>query len=262
MSVGITRHSQGLPVATGTQEWKGLIKTIRRESQTIIRPLRDSLGKVFRRPHEQCQIVRLMKDGNEGLGGTCSKRTPTPLQHQCPCTAARQGRGSSVARQGWREDSDVKSHSLGSTFAHLLQQTQKQQAAGCPGAAGIFSFPYSQLLALSPAFLSAPKQREGSGLSTMALEAAAGKPASSSSVPATDKLHSTLRDDLVTKASLSCLLGQDSSKTPGTFLTASSSRQNRLQGEGNPSMVLSSRVQNVRAQEHPALLGSPQVVPA
>lgn len=103
---------------------------------------------------------------------------------------------------------------------------------------------------------------EGSGLSTMALEAAAGQPASSSSVTTTDKLHSTLRDDLVTKASLSCLLGQDSSKAPGTFLAAHSSRQNRLQGEGNPSMVLSSRVQNVRAQQHPALLCSPQVVPA
>lgn len=115
---------------------------------------------------------------------------------------------------------------------------------------------------LSPAFLSAPKQREGSGLSTMALEAAAGQPASSSNVTTTDKLHSTLRDDLVTKASLSCLLGQDSSKAPGTFLTAPSSRQNRLQREGNPSMVLSSRVQNARAHEHPALLCSPQVVPA
>lgn len=73
----------------------------------IIRPLRDSLGKLFRRPHEQCQIVKQMKDGNEGLGGgSCSKRTPIHLQHQCLCTAARQGRGSSVARQGWREDSD------------------------------------------------------------------------------------------------------------------------------------------------------------
>lgn len=67
--VGITRHSQRLPVATGIQERKGLIKTIRRESQTIIRPLRDSLGKVFQRPREQHQIVSLMKDGNEGLGG-------------------------------------------------------------------------------------------------------------------------------------------------------------------------------------------------
>lgn len=147
-----------------------------------------------------------------------------------------------------------KATALAPLFAHLLQQTQKKQAAGCP-AAGIFSFPYSQLLAFSPVFLSAPKQREGSGLSTMALEAAAAQPASSSSVTTTDKLHSTLRDDLVTKASLSCLLGQDSSEAPG-------SRQNRLQGEGNPSMVLSSRVQNVRTQEHPALLRSPQVMPA
>lgn len=96
----------------------------------------------------------------------------------------------------------------------------------------------------------------------MALEAAAGQPASSSSVTPTDKLHSTLRDDLVTKASLSCLLRQESSEAPGTFLTAPSSRQNRLQGEGNPGMVLSSRVQNVRAQKHPALLCSPQLVPA
>lgn len=130
-----------------------------------------------------------------------------------------------------------KATALAPLYAHLLQQTQKQQAAGCP-AAGIFSFPYSQLLAFSPAFLSAPKQRERSGLSTMDLEAAAAQPASSSSVTTTDKLHSTLSDDLVTKASLSCLLGQDSSEAPG-------SRQNRLQGEGNPSMVLSSRVQNV-----------------
>lgn len=129
VSVGITRHSQGLPVATGTQEWKELIKTIRRESQTIIRPLRDSLGKVFWRPREQCQIVRLMKDGNEGLGGACSKRTPTHLQHQCPCTAARQGRGSSVARQGWREDSDVESHSLGSSVCP--SPAADTEGAGC-----------------------------------------------------------------------------------------------------------------------------------
>lgn len=147
-------------------------------------------------------------------------------------------------------------------FAHLLQQTQKLQAAGCPGAAGIFSFPHSQLLAFSPDFLGVPKQREGSGLSTMLLEAPAGQLASSSSVTPTDKLQSTLRDDLVTKAGLSCLLGQDSSKAPGTFLTASCSRQNRLQGEGNPSMVLSSRETNVKVQEHPALMCSPQVVPA
>lgn len=62
-------------------------------------------------------------------------------------------------------------------------------------------------------------------------------------------------------ADLSCLLGQDSSKAAGTFLTAPSSRQNSLRGEGNPSMVLSSRVPNVRAWEHPALPHSPQVVP-
>lgn len=62
---------------------------------------------------------------------------------------------------------------LAPLFAHLLQQTQKLQAAGCPGAAVIFSFPYSQLFAFSPDFLSVPKQREGSGLSTMTLEAAA-----------------------------------------------------------------------------------------
>lgn len=47
VSVGITGHPQGLPVATGTQEWKGLIKTIRRESQMVIRPLRDSWGRYF-----------------------------------------------------------------------------------------------------------------------------------------------------------------------------------------------------------------------
>lgn len=96
----------------------------------------------------------------------------------------------------------------------------------------------------------------------MPLEAPAGQPASSSSFTPTDKLQSTLRDNLVTKAGLSCLLGQDSSKVPGTFLTAPSSRHNRLQGEGNPSMVLSSRVPNVRVQGNPALLCSPQVVPA
>lgn len=39
-----------------------------------------------------------------------------------------------------------KATALAPLFAHLLQQTQKEQAAGCPGAAGIFSFPYSQLL--------------------------------------------------------------------------------------------------------------------
>lgn len=81
MSVGITRHSEGLPVATGTQEWKGLIKTIRRESETIIRPLQDSLGKVFRRQYEQGQIVRPMKDGNQGLGAC-------PLQKDSPSPAA------------------------------------------------------------------------------------------------------------------------------------------------------------------------------
>lgn len=42
---------------------------------------------------------------------------------------------------------------LAPLFAHLLRQTQKLQAAGCPGAAGIFSFPYSQLLAFSPTSL-------------------------------------------------------------------------------------------------------------
>lgn len=79
MSVGITRHSEGLPVATGTQERKGLIKTIRRESQTIIRPLRDTLGKEFRRPREQGQIVRQMKDRNQGLGGyLLQKDSPSP----------------------------------------------------------------------------------------------------------------------------------------------------------------------------------------
>lgn len=83
-------------------------------------------------------------------------------------------------------------------------------------------------------------------------------------VTPTDKLQSTLRDDLVTKAGLSCLLGQDSSKAPGTFLTASCSRQNRLQGEGKSSMLLSSRETNVKVQEHPALMCSPHtwVVPA
>lgn len=151
---------------------------------------------------------------------------------------------------------------LAPLFAHLLQQTQKLQAAGCPGAAGIFSFPYSHLLIFPPDFLGVPKQREGSGLSTTALEAAAGQSASSSSVTPTDKFHLTLRDHLVTRAGLSCLRGQDSSEAPGTFLTAPSSRQNRLRGERNPSMVLSSRVLNVRAQEQPALLRSPQVVPA
>lgn len=57
-----------------------------------------------------------------------------------------------MARQGWREGSAAERHSLGSS-AHLLRQTQKLQAAGCPGAAGIFSFPYSQLLAFSPTSL-------------------------------------------------------------------------------------------------------------
>lgn len=103
----------------------------------------------------------------KGWGGACSKRTPAHLQHQCP-HAARQGRGSSVARQGWKEDSAAECHSLGSS-AHLLQQTQKLQAAGCPSAAWcIFSFPCSQLLTFSPDFLGVPKQREQSGLSTMA----------------------------------------------------------------------------------------------
>lgn len=206
--------------------------------------------------------MRLIKDGNEGLEEVPPKGLPltcsTSVQVLLP---GRVGEALCPGRDGVKTVM-WKATALAALFAHLLQQTQKQQAAGCPGAAGIFSFPYSQLLPFSPAFLSAPKQREGSGLSTMALEAAAGQPASSSSVTTTDKLHSTLRDNLVTKASLSCLLGQDSSKAPGTFLTAHSSRQNRLHGEGNPSMVLSSRVQNVRAQEHPTLLCSPQVVPA
>lgn len=154
------------------------------------------------------------------------KRTPTHLQHHYPCTAARQGRGSSLARQGWKIVLE-NATALAPLFAHL-QQTQKLQAAGCPGVAGIFSFPYSQLLAFSPDFLDVPKQREESGLSTTALEAAAGQLANSSSVIPKDKLHSTLRDDLVTKAGLSRLLEQDSSEASGTFLTAPSSRKNRL----------------------------------
>lgn len=66
----------------------------------------------------------------------------------------------------------------------------------------------------------------------------------------------------MTRAGLLHLLGQDFSEAPGTFLTAPSSRQTRLLGEGNPTMVLSSRVPNVRAREHPVLPRSPQVVPA
>lgn len=175
----------------------------------------------------------------KGWGDACSKRTPADLQHQCPCTAVRQGRGKLWSGRDGRKTVLQKATALAPLFAHLLQQTQKLQAAGCLGAAGIFSFPYSQLLAFSSDFLGVPKQREESGLSTMALEAAAGQPTSSSSVIPTDKLHSTFREDLVTKAGLSCLLEQDSSEAPGTFLTAPSSRQNGLQREGNPSMVLS-----------------------
>lgn len=221
VSVRITRHSQGLPIATGTQEQKGLIKTIRRESQTIIRPLRDSPGKVFQRPREQCQIVSPVKDGNEGLGGcllrkdSCSPAAPVCMY----CCQA--GQGKLCGRAGMEGRQCCR-------MPHLLQQTQKLQAAGCPGAAGIFSFPYSQLLAFSPDFLGVPKQREESALSIMALAAAAGQPASSSSVTPTDKLHSKLKDDQVIKAGLSCLPEQDSSEAPGTFLTAPSSRQNRL----------------------------------
>lgn len=46
----------------------------------------------------------------KGWGGVYSERTPAHLQHQCACTAARQGRGSSVAGQGWKEDSAAECH--------------------------------------------------------------------------------------------------------------------------------------------------------
>lgn len=212
VSVGITRHSQGLPVVTGTQERKGLIKTMSRESQTIIRPLRDSLGKVFQRPREQCQTESPMKDGNEGLGGcllqkdSCSPAAPVSMY--C-CQAGMEGHCCRMP-QPWLLCLHI------SCSRHRICRLLAVQVL-----LASLAFP---TLASSPDFLGVPKQREESGLSTMALEAAAGKPASSSSVIPTDKLHSTLRDDLVTKAGLSCFLEQDSSEAPGTFLTVPSSR--------------------------------------
>lgn len=158
---------------------------------------------------------------------------PQSLQHQCLRSAARQGRTGSINRAGteWRQ-----CYSTPQTW--LLCSQISEAEAGQPGAAGIFGFPKSHIITFSPDLLSLPKQTAGSGLSTMALEAAAGQAASASTVPSTNRVHSTLGADPVTRAGSPAFWDEVSvppaSEAPGTFLTAPSSRQEQAARRRQP----------------------------